>query len=56
VQIDYVPTPEDLRERYQYFTEARMDRLRSAGFDAPFTSLEEGVGHYVARLQSRLEV
>ena len=55
-QIDYVPTPEDLRERYQYFTEARMDRLRAAGFDAPFTSLEEGVADYVARLQSRLEV
>ena len=55
VQIDYVPTPEDLRERYQYFTEARMDRLRAAGYDAPFTSLEEGVADYVARLQSRQE-
>ncbi len=56
VQIDYVPTPEDLRERYQYFTEARMDRLRAAGFETPFTSLEEGVAQYVARLQSRLEI
>ena len=45
--IDYVDTPEEIRDRYQYFTQARMDRLREAGYGAPFTSLEEGVGRYV---------
>lgn len=46
-RIDYVPTPENIRDKYQYFTEARMERLRSAGFDRPFTSLEDGVATYV---------
>lgn len=46
-QIVYVPMPADLRARYQYFTEARMDRLRAAGYAAPFTSLEDGVAAYV---------
>lgn len=45
--IAYVDMPEILRERYQYFTEAKMDRLRALGFDAPLTSLEEGVRRYV---------
>ena len=45
--IDYVPTPEAIRNQYQYFTEARMDRLRAAGYDRPFTALEDGVGRYV---------
>jgi ADP-L-glycero-D-manno-heptose 6-epimerase len=39
--------PQALRAKYQYFTEARMDRLRSAGYDRPFTSLEEGISTYV---------
>jgi len=46
-QIDYIDMPEVLRARYQYFTEARMQRLRQAGFNAPFLSLEDGVGDYV---------
>ncbi len=45
--IDYVDTPEEIRDCYQYFTQARMDRLRDAGYAAPFTTLEEGVGRYV---------
>jgi len=45
--IQYVPMPEDLHGRYQYFTEARMQRLRDAGFDTPPTGLEEGVRRYV---------
>jgi ADP-L-glycero-D-manno-heptose 6-epimerase len=48
--IRFVPTPEALRERYQYFTEAKMDRLRALGYTAPFTSLEEGVTAYVKQL------
>ncbi len=47
-RIDYVDLPEALAGRYQYFTEARMDRLRAAGWQAPATSLEDGVRDYVA--------
>ncbi|MBC7667988.1 MAG: ADP-glyceromanno-heptose 6-epimerase [Gemmatimonadaceae bacterium] len=46
--IDYVDMPEVLRGKYQYFTEARMDRLRAAGYNAPMTALEDGVEDYVA--------
>ncbi len=46
-QIDYTPMPEHLRDRYQYFTEAKMDKLIAAGWDRSFTSLEEGVRDYV---------
>ena len=46
--IRYVPTPEAIRDKYQYFTEAPMARLRAAGYDKPFTELEEGVARYVA--------
>jgi ADP-L-glycero-D-manno-heptose 6-epimerase len=49
-KIRFVDMPEALRARYQYATEARMDRLRAAGWTAPFTSLEDGVRRYVARL------
>lgn len=45
--IHYVPTPEAIRDKYQYFTEARMDRLRGLGFDRPATPLETGVARYV---------
>jgi ADP-L-glycero-D-manno-heptose 6-epimerase len=41
--------PEELRARYQYFTQARMDRLRAAGYQKPFTTLEDGVADYVRR-------
>lgn len=46
-RIAWRDTPEAIRDKYQYFTEARMDRLRAAGYDRPFTSLEDGVGQYV---------
>ncbi len=45
--IKYVPTPEDIRDKYQYFTEARMERLRAAGYKRSFTELEQGVRRYV---------
>ena len=50
--IRFIDMPETLRERYQYATEARMTRLRDAGYDAPFTTLEDGVRQYVARLRA----
>ena len=46
-QIDYIAMPEDLQGKYQYFTEASMDKLRATGYSAPFTSLEDGVKDYV---------
>lgn len=49
--IEYIPMPEDLRERYQYFTQARVDKLRRSGFTRPFRSLENGVRAYVAYLR-----
>jgi ADP-L-glycero-D-manno-heptose 6-epimerase len=49
-RIQFIPTPEEIREKYQYFTEARMERLRAQGYTKPFTSLEKGVATYVARL------
>ncbi len=45
--ISFIPTPEDIRDKYQYFTEANMNKLKSIGYDKPFTSLEEGVEDYV---------
>jgi ADP-L-glycero-D-manno-heptose 6-epimerase len=44
---EFADTPEEIRAKYQYFTEARMDRLRQAGYNRPFTSLEDGVADYV---------
>ncbi|WP_420459967.1 ADP-glyceromanno-heptose 6-epimerase [Neolewinella sp.] len=45
--ISYIDTPADLRENYQYYTEADMAKLQQAGYAEPFTSLEDGVGKYV---------
>ena len=46
-QITFVPTPEDIRETYQYFTEAKMEKLQSVGYNQPFFTLEEGIDDYV---------
>ena len=45
--IAFVPTPEDIRDKYQYFTQASMTRLRDAGYDGQFTPLEDGIRRYV---------
>jgi ADP-L-glycero-D-manno-heptose 6-epimerase len=45
--IEFIDTPADIRDKYQYFTEANMTKLRSAGYTTPFYTLEEGVGEYV---------
>lgn len=52
-QIRFVDTPMAIRNKYQYFTEARMDRLREAGYAKPFTSLEDGVTKYVQQYLSQ---
>ncbi|URI16757.1 MULTISPECIES: ADP-glyceromanno-heptose 6-epimerase [Brevundimonas] len=51
--IDYVDMPEVIRDRYQYFTQARMDRVRAAGFGGQSTPLEEGVRRYVQDFLSK---
>jgi ADP-L-glycero-D-manno-heptose 6-epimerase len=52
-RIVFVPTPEGIRERYQYFTEAKMERLRAQGFTKKPVGLEDGVDWYVRRLEAR---
>lgn len=45
--IEYIDMPTDIRDKYQYFTEANMNKLRSIGYNTPFYTLEEGVADYV---------
>ena len=47
--ISFIDTPEDIRDKYQYFTEAKMSKLISAGYTKRFASLEEGVADYVSQ-------
>jgi len=46
-RIEYIDMPEDIRDTYQYFTEADMHKIQSAGYTQPFYSLEDGVDDYV---------
>jgi ADP-L-glycero-D-manno-heptose 6-epimerase len=46
-RIEFIDMPEDIRDKYQYFTEADMQKLRNAGYDQKFYSLEAGVDDYV---------
>jgi ADP-L-glycero-D-manno-heptose 6-epimerase len=48
-KIEYIDMPESIRGQYQYFTEAKVDNLRRAGYNAGFTSIEDGVRRYVTR-------
>ncbi|HPE56977.1 MAG TPA: ADP-glyceromanno-heptose 6-epimerase [Bacteroidales bacterium] len=45
--IEFIDTPEDIRDKYQYFTEASMTKLLNTGYNRPFYSLEEGIEEYV---------
>ena len=46
-EIEFIPTPEDIRDKYQYFTEAKMNKTRSAGFEKPFMALTDSVADYI---------
>ncbi len=46
-EIEFIDTPADIRDKYQYFTEAKMEKLRKEGYTEPFYSLEEGIEEYV---------
>jgi len=54
--ISFIDTPEDIRDKYQYFTQADMGKLRKAGFESPFTSLEDGISDYVGKYLKYNEV
>ncbi len=45
--ILFIDTPEDIRDKYQYFTQANILKLRSAGYKKPFTTLEDGIEDYL---------
>jgi len=51
--IQYIDMPLDIRDKYQYFTEANMGKLRGAGYTAPFHTLEQGVDDYVRHYLSK---
>jgi ADP-L-glycero-D-manno-heptose 6-epimerase len=46
-KIDFIDTPADIRDKYQYFTQANMSKLRSIGYNKPFHTLEQGIHDYV---------
>jgi ADP-L-glycero-D-manno-heptose 6-epimerase len=52
-QIQFIDMPEDIREKYQYFTEANMKKLQDAGYSEEFYSLEKGVNDYVRNYLSK---
>ena len=52
-QIEYVEMPASIRAQYQYFTEARVENLRRAGYNAGFTGLEDAVARYVTEFLDR---
>ena len=51
--IEYAPMPPAIRDKYQYFTQAHMERLAAAGYERPFTALEDGIEDYVKGYLSR---
>ncbi len=53
--IAYIDIPEDIRDKYQYFTEANMDKLKAVGYTKDFYSLEDGVGDYVRNYLAKNE-
>lgn len=52
-QVQFIDTPLDIRDKYQYFTEAAMNKLYSAGYSSPVYTLEDGVGEYVTDFLER---
>ena len=52
--IEFIDTPADIRDKYQYFTEAKMEKLKGIGYGNEFTPLEIGVEDYVKNFLSKL--
>jgi len=53
--IEFIDTPADIRDKYQYFTEATMEKLQSIGYTKPFRTLEEGTTDYVRNYLMKLK-
>ncbi len=53
INIEYIEMPKTIRNKYQYFTQAEVAKLRSVGYDAPFTRLEKGVAEYITSYLSQ---
>ena len=51
--IEFIPTPIDIRDKYQYYTEATMAKLQAQGYDKPFIDLEDGVRKYIENLATK---
>lgn len=51
--IQYIPFPQDLKGRYQSYTQADLSKLRAAGYEAPFLTVEQGVARYCQKLLER---
>lgn len=51
--IEYIDTPIEIRDKYQYFTEAKISKLRNAGYSKPFCELENGIYEYVRQLEEK---
>lgn len=47
ISIEYIPTPEDIRDKYQYYTVAPIAKLQQAGYSHPFLTIEEGIKDYI---------
>ena len=52
--IEFIDTPADIRDTYQYFTEAAMEKLKSIGYEKPFHTLEQGTADYVTNYLMKL--
>ena len=52
--IEFIDTPVDIRDKYQYFTEAKMEKLKAIGYSKPFHSMEEGATDYVSNYLMKL--
>lgn len=51
-QIEFIDTPMDIRDKYQYFTEAKMDKLKGTGYPVNFHSLEQGINEFIQKLMA----
>lgn len=51
-KIEFIPTPEDIRDKYQYYTQANMNKLKQQGYQKELISLESGIGKYIHWLES----
>jgi ADP-L-glycero-D-manno-heptose 6-epimerase len=54
LNIEYINLPEHLKDKYQYFTEARLEKIKTTGYNKTITSLEKGVNDYVNHLQGKI--